>query len=264
MEAFDSMKDIMEQIYFIERLAVNTWPAEYTETIGDWILRASGGITKRANSVFTWRDFPADKDWLPHAEDFYKHHGLPARFHISDASPPALDPMLEQLGYEKQVLCMVMIADCEEVCRLSKHRWELKHKLDVEQLWLTSANKAWLDDFLRFEQFTEDRSSFYSGLMDRMGQIKGHVQLMDNGRNVAVGTAMAENGWAGFVNVVVDETYRGQGIGYRLMQALAGWSLEQGAKNLYLQVIADNDSAVRLYTNIGFTPLYRYHYRCKV
>jgi GNAT superfamily N-acetyltransferase len=264
MEAFILVEDRKELIYLIDHLAYHTWPAEHTEQLGVWILRASGGITKRANSVFAWRDFPKEPDWLQRIEAFYQGHGLPVSFHVSDASPSTLDSLLERLGYQKQIPCMVMTANCEEVIRLTKQYSERKVNAAVTPVSFSSADQAWLNNFLRFEQFPEDRTAFYAGLLKRMGPNLGFVQLELNGQTAAVGTAILENGWAGLVNVVVDERHRGQGLGYRLMQALAEWSLLQGASNLYLQVMTNNINAVRLYANIGFTPLFGYHYRCKV
>jgi GNAT superfamily N-acetyltransferase len=135
----------------------------------------------------------------------------------------------------------------------------------VDDEWLDPlAKETWLKHFMRLEKFSDERADFYRGLMDRINPIKGFVQLRLNGETAAVGTAVIEKGWAGLINVVVGEQFRGQGISYRLMQALTEWSTQQGASNLYLQVMADNDSAIRSYSNLGFSPLYGYHYRCKV
>jgi GNAT superfamily N-acetyltransferase len=135
----------------------------------------------------------------------------------------------------------------------------------VDDEWLDPlAKETWLKHFMRLENFSDERADFYRGLMDRINPIKGFVQLRLNGETAAVGTAVIEKGWAGLINVVVGEQFRGQGISYRLMQALTEWSTQQGASNLYLQVMADNDSAIRSYSNLGFSPLYGYHYRCKV
>jgi N-acetylglutamate synthase len=261
-----------KQIDLIERLSVHIWPAEHTEPLDSWILRASGGITRRANSVFTWGKFPVDPEWLRQVESFYHDRGLPVYYHVSAASPDGLDAKLDQLGYLKDAPTIVMTAESKEVLALSKLKWEQKAKAELTSEWLTSAEdgrldpaakEIWLNHFMSMEKFSDERADFYRGLMDRISPIKGFMQLRLNGVTAAVGTAVVEKGWAGLINVVVGEQFRGQGISYRLIQGLAEWSTQQGATNLYLQVMADNNSAIRSYTNLGFSPLYGYHYRCK-
>jgi ribosomal protein S18 acetylase RimI-like enzyme len=80
---------------------------------------------------------------------------------------------------------------------------------------------------------------------------------------VAVGTSVVENGWAGFINLVVHPLYRGRGIGIELVHQLTVWSAAQGATGLYLQVVNDNEPACRLYRKAGFAPFYAYHYLCE-
>jgi GNAT superfamily N-acetyltransferase len=257
-----NMNTNLELISLIDCLAVNTWPAENTEVLGPWLLRASSGITKRANSVFTLHDFPAESDWLERIETFYRERYLPVCFQVSDASPAGLEEMLDQLGYEKQVPCLLMTADAENVKKLS-NEYASRKKTFVTALWHLSAEERWVERFLQFESYPMERKSFYTGLLNRIEPVKGCLELQMDGVTVAVATAVAENGWAGFVNVVVREDCRGQGLGYHLMHTLAQWSQDQGANHLYLQVIADNEGAARLYKNVGFTPLYGYHYRIK-
>ncbi|SEB59743.1 Acetyltransferase (GNAT) family protein [Paenibacillus sp. GP183] len=265
--------ETVKQIDLIERLSVQIWPAEHIEPLCNWILRASGGITRRANSVFTWGNFPEDSEWLNQVESFYHNRGLPVYYHVSEASPDGLDAKLEQLGYLKDAPTIVMTAECKEVLALSKLKWEQKANAALTSEWLTpvddkrldpAAKEIWVKHFMSLEKFSDERADFYRGLMDRISPIKGFMQLRLNGVTAAVGTAVVEQGWAGLTNVVVGEQFRGQGISYRLIQELAEWSNQQGASNLYLQVMADNNSAIRSYTNLGFSPQYGYHYRCKV
>lgn len=54
-------------------------------------------------------------------------------------------------------------------------------------------------------------------------------------------------------NVVVQDAYRGQGIGRRLTEAAMAEAQDLGAKGVILQVHQDNQPALRLYTQLGFT-----------
>lgn len=52
-----------------------------------------------------------------------------------------------------------------------------------------------------------------------------------------------------------------QGYGLRLVHALLDWGKSQGAGTAYLQVVTSNTTAIALYERLGFSELYRYHYR---
>ena len=60
-------------------LANASWPAVHTERLGDWLFRASGGFSARANSVMAVGDPGVPfADAVGRAEAFYAGHGLPA------------------------------------------------------------------------------------------------------------------------------------------------------------------------------------------
>ncbi|MNI27466.1 ribosomal-protein-alanine N-acetyltransferase [compost metagenome] len=257
------MNNQYNQPAFIEQLAMHTWPAEQVQNMHHWKLRASRGITKRANSVYTTAEFPLSSDWLTEIEKFYQQQQLPTTFQISDSSPAELDQILEKAGYEKVIPCLVMSAVSEVVIPLSYEGWSRSPGDPIEVSWLPTPDEQWLQHFMYIEQFPIERKSFYEGMFPRIQPQKGFVRLSINEQTVAIGTAVAEQGWAGFLNVAIHENYRGRGIGYKLMHSLAEWSLQQNALNLYLQVMADNEPALALYHKIGFTSLYRYHYRIK-
>lgn len=54
------------------------------------------------------------------------------------------------------------------------------------------------------------------------------------------------------LNITVAPEFQGQGLGACLLEALAAWSLGQGAQWLWLEVRASNEGAQRLYLRQGF------------
>lgn len=250
---------------FLDRTAANTWPAESNTMLDQWRIRASNGITKRANSVFAIGPYPRDDNWLNYVEQFYHSHGLPAIFHISSASPDQLDSLLHDQGYELDTPCYLMTANCQQVAAHAEERLLKQYpsarslELDISQTVTT----AWLDAFLLLEKYPEERRSFYQGLSERMPEPKAFITLKDQGQIVALGTAIVEGSWAGFVNVIVHEDYRGKGFGYALLHAMTSWSISHGATEQYLQVITGNVPAVTLYEKLGYHVTYGYHYRVK-
>jgi len=247
----------------IDRLAMRLWPAEETEPLGGWLLRASRGVSKRANSVFTGPLYPAEPDWLARIERFYAARGLPAVFQLGGDVPKALDGELERLGYRKEIPCLIMSADSSRSGELADQAWTSRPRPHIEVHYAPQADEAWIDTLLRLDGFPRESKSFYTGLAERMPAPKTFVTLLDGGEPVGLGTAVAEDGWAGFVNLVVREDRRGLGLGHLLVRSLAAWSVSQGAARLYLQVVAANGPALGLYGQNGFQPLCGYHYRTK-
>jgi len=58
---------------------------------------------------------------------------------------------------------------------------------------------------------------------------------------------------AELITIAVDRKWRGKGVGMALMRALVEDLLMTPAKKLFLEVAADNEPALRLYTGLGFT-----------
>ncbi len=52
--------------------------------------------------------------------------------------------------------------------------------------------------------------------------------------------------------VVVDQHYRGRGIGSRLMSACESWAFEKGAKEVRLEVMEFNQNAKAFYNETGY------------
>lgn len=257
------MSFTIKEIRELEHRAARTWPAGEAVPKDGWLLRASGGVTKRANSVLTAGDGPRDEKWLEDIEAFYRARRQPAIFQVTEGSPAGLDELLERHGYEKDVSCLLMTgrsADAIDACRGSVNELHADIVLRVTD----RADPSWLNDFLRLEDFPDSRRPFYEGLISRMPSGATFFALERSGETVAIATSIREDGWAGIINVAVDERLRGQGIGKLLMRHVAEHSLERQASRLYLQVIADNEPAVRLYMRLGFSPAYGYHYRSKL
>ncbi|NEW06443.1 GNAT family N-acetyltransferase [Paenibacillus sp. SYP-B3998] len=257
------MSETQNQFVTMDLIAARTWVAETTSNIGHWMLRSSQGLTKRANSVLAIGAYPDDADWLHKSEQFYRERSLPALFHVSMASPHGLDELLAHNGYELNTPCFFMTANSQDVKENVSNVLPKKKPSPLEIQWSEQADADWLGAYLRLEQYPSSRKAFYAGLFARMASPKGFVQLKHDGQAVAVGTAIVEADWSGFVNIVVSEGYRGQGIGYVLMGALTEWSMVHGASKQYLQVIADNEPALALYRKLGYSELYLYHYRIK-
>ncbi|XOK64167.1 GNAT family N-acetyltransferase [Paenibacillus elgii] len=258
------MKALRDRSMFrlLERLALRTWPAQLEQPCEGWILRASDGVTKRANSAWTIDDieqWTENEKAIAESEAFYRSHRLTPRFHISEASPSGLDEYLERRGYVKETPCLMMTTDVGQAIR----RTEPVYGNSLRAVVQPSHDASWLGHFLALEGFAPELLEFYDNLFSRIEAPTVYISIMDRDQCVGMGTAVAEDGWSGFINIVVHPQLRGQGIGKRIVHELARWSQDQGADRLYLQVIADNAPAIRLYSGAGYEKLFAYHYRTK-
>jgi GNAT superfamily N-acetyltransferase len=89
----------------------------------------------------------------------------------------------------------------------------------------------------------------------------GVLAFDDEGNPAAAVLATVANGIGVYLNVVADPAKRGKGFGRAAMSAALNWSREAGATSAAIQVLADNTPAVSLYTSLGFSQVYDYHYR---
>jgi ribosomal protein S18 acetylase RimI-like enzyme len=66
--------------------------------------------------------------------------------------------------------------------------------------------------------------------------------------------------WVGLSAVHVVEDARRRGLARDLCSALLAWGAERGATRAYVQVLADNTAATRLYESMGFCVHHRSRY----
>jgi ribosomal protein S18 acetylase RimI-like enzyme len=74
---------------------------------------------------------------------------------------------------------------------------------------------------------------------------------------VAVGTLRVtrDDDTAGVYGLVVHPDHQGQGIGRDVLRRISIHALADGAARVHLEVAADNERALGLYTSLGFTPV---------
>lgn len=80
---------------------------------------------------------------------------------------------------------------------------------------------------------------------------------------IACGLGVIEREFMWVYDIVTDENFRNQGFGEQLLLNLLNWGKENGAKYSYLAVQLNNIAALRLYSKIGYSEIYKYWYRIK-
>jgi N-acetylglutamate synthase len=99
----------VEALSALEALMDAAWPAPERHDTGEWVLRAAGGVTQRANSV--WPRVPAADGAaaVRDAASWYRLRRLPVIYQIFDHDGAApLNAVLDSLGYTRQSETPVM------------------------------------------------------------------------------------------------------------------------------------------------------------
>jgi N-acetylglutamate synthase len=237
----------------LERIASAGWLPPVTRPLGDWVLRAAGGFTGRANSVLVVGD-PGRPlvEALDVVRSFYADQALPARAQVVVDSP--WERALIQHGwYDDRPLeggVLVQVASVVAALR-SGHPDDTQH----DSVTISAAPTApWIAKYGRRDE--TDEATLRALLTS--GDAVGLAQLGDP--VTAIGRASTAGDWVGLFAVAVDPGHRRRGLGSAVVRALLGWAAEQGAVTAYLQVAAPNAAALSMYAKFGFATHHRYRY----
>ena len=253
------MESRLDKDYELARRAdeagVNALPGIRQVLLGDWLLRFSGGVTRRGNSVTPLRPGRPDAARLRQAEALYAAQGLPCIVRLPSYLGPALDEGLAALGYtapegETRILY------CAEL------GGQARPDIGVEMV-AGQPTAEWLAAQAAIAQdspaLAAARGAMLAGLA--IPAMFGGIRMP--GLGLAALASIATHDGIACVNMVVTHpAARRQGLSRRLLGVLLGWAHENGAEGASLQVAADNAGAVALYEGLGFgRELYRYRYR---
>lgn len=239
----------MIDIVALERRAMRSWPALHEEAVGGWVMRFAQGYSKRANSLNAIvPDAPLDSA-IARAETFYADKGLPTVVRLSPLAPDGADAFLAARGYGLVDPSLVMVArldtvatdDPVELCRTPDGHW-VQAVAAAQNMAPASANA-------------------FRAILNRIDSPAVFATSWIDGRAVAHGCAVLEDGAVGLFEIIVSRESRGCGHGRTLVNGLLRWGQEQGAHSGWLQVLQDNEVAISLYRSLGFAEAYRYHYR---
>ncbi|MFQ5979631.1 MAG: GNAT family N-acetyltransferase [Candidatus Heimdallarchaeota archaeon] len=244
-----------EQIRELEQIAFNAWPASYCEDLGGWILRATNGVTRRANSVFPYGD-PLTKDVedaIQNVIGFYKDKAIIPRFQMTAVSQPLnLDEILADLGFAVELDVAISV---NSIGQLASIRPRIPVKIRAKP------DLAWLRTYIAGNGYDQASLEIRKAIVERIAQKKAFATAVVAGKIVGVGLGVVERGWLGLFSIATLEEHRRQGVATSINRALAEWAIKQGAARAYLQVFTGNISGLAFYHSLGFEETYRYWYR---
>ncbi|MGE0769045.1 MAG: GNAT family N-acetyltransferase [Hyphomicrobiaceae bacterium] len=236
----------------IEERASNAWPALETRLVRGWLMRFSGGYTKRANSVYAWRPEVPLADIISHAADVYRSRGLPLVVRLTPLADSAADAMLAARGFARLDESIVMTAPLAATGFVR----------DSATTIASAPSHEWLDGFATANLVPASRRLLHDAMVSNIARPVAFARLDDaHGPGQAWGIGAVERDFVGLFDIVTAPSVRRQGAGRRLVGHMLWWARTQGATIAYLQVVATNSPAVALYRRLGFEETYRYHYR---
>jgi N-acetylglutamate synthase len=247
----------------LERAAAEHWQAADRAALGEWVLRAAGGFTGRANSALPVGD-PGRP--LGAAVDavtaWYGSRGLPAMIVVPQPLRPepvavgpadSLDGLLAARGWTiRPGAAVVMTA---AIAELAGRGAALAPGVTVTMT--SEPDPGWLSMYhYRGEPLP---GAALDLLLSAPWQ--AFATLAAGGQAAAIGRVSVAAGWAGITAVEVAAGCRRQGLGTAVTAALARAAAERGVDRVFLQVEEDNSAARALYARCGFRDVHTYHYR---
>jgi len=239
-----------DEVSLLEEMNLNAWPALKTVHLDGWIVRSSGGDTRRPNSVniFGPGSLPlADKIDL--AEGIYGGLARPCLFRITPLADAELLDRLTERDYSSEGATFVQIAEMGRVA--------MPDGVEV----INRVSDTWLAAALGIRGVAGEEREVFRLLHRAIAVDAGWGLVRMGGRAVACGCVSVERGWSGLTGIYVHEDARRHGVARKITEALMSWAYSRGARRMWLQVDQTNAAAISLYSSLGFRTSYTYHYR---
>lgn len=291
----------MEQFYrALEQSSLRTWATLHTYTLQGLALRTANGYTKRSNSVSVLNydgDLADIQHIISQCEAYYHTQQLPAIVKITeDEISASFDRELEQQRYDKCDISLVQWlrldtyasnhAAIDQSIQKIAHHFHPDNKYNDERvgsinnaatskMFISSTQTDCIHQTpLQYEAIVEwiklagsigDMSEQAQQMIPQLLQASqcpyAGVIVYVEGQPAACALAVCDGEFVGIYDVMTGEAYRRRGLARHAVHTLLNWGKQMGAQYAYLQVIADNEPACKLYEQLGFQHGYRYWYR---
>ncbi len=236
----------------IEEMSMNAHPSLNTVYYDGWYLRFAGGYTNRANSVnVLCPSMLPVADKIRYCEKIYSRQNLPTVFKITPLSLD-VDTALAESNYSIVTKTNIMVMDIP------------KNSTDgLSSVVTNDINENWQNSYFLLNELSEASIPLAKKIQSNILNQTLCATLSYNNEVVACGLCVIENDYAGLFDIVVSAQHRRKGYGQDICASLISNAAKYGAKKAYLQVIAENTKAIKLYKKLGFMDRYQYWYRVK-
>lgn len=238
----------------IEGATLSAWPALQTAHDRLWLWRGARGYSKRANSIHCLD--PSDGDdadnRLERMAALSRYNDLQPVFRVTPLTSPGAVAALDRAGWAAYEPSLVLARP------LGEEDFDVRVKISHHD----PRDPAWHAVQGAMSGYNEHTLGILRAILEAVScENCGILAYDDDGTPVAATLATVSNGIGVFLNVITVPSHRGKGYGRAAMAAAINWTRSAGATTAALQVLADNQPALRLYGSLGFAEAYGYHYR---
>lgn len=236
-------------------IAADCWGFLESESVGAWELRAGGGFTNRANSVWPLGPAPLPLPrTLAAVRAWYAERGLPPQ--VLTMIGDDLDTELAGLGcraHDAAVLQIAAVGPAIEALVARAHP-------NVPVSTAERPQDRWLRLYRAGTVPAEAKTILGSGPRLCYATIydEHSGEPLSIGRAVLAGETKS---WVGLAGIETAPEARRRGLARLVLRTLLQWAAQHGAEHALLEVTSHNDGAMALYRELGFATAYEYHYR---
>ncbi|MQS08934.1 GNAT family N-acetyltransferase [Streptomyces alkaliphilus] len=232
-------------------VAARGWPAPEEERIGDWLCRAAGGWTRRANSAVPLGPGAPD---VKRITAWYARRGLPPQLAVTTGAAGAHEltaATLTAAGWTASGHAVTLVGSLAALAdREPDPRVVIGREPDAR--WLRGYPNAHRDPGTARRVLAAGPGVRFATVPD--------PEAGPDAPPRAVGRCTVDGRWAGFAAVEVAPAQRRRGLAGAVIAELARRALAGGASAAWLQVEVDNAPARALYAGAGFAEHHHYHY----
>ncbi|MCB1421323.1 MAG: GNAT family N-acetyltransferase [Nitratireductor sp.] len=250
----DALKYLLPQMRLLEAASFRSFPSTTTRYDGTWAIRMTAGHpAKRLNSVnpLDPHDCLDLENRIALAGERFRSFGRPLMFRLTPLAPEKLREMLEEKGWRGFEESLVMIADLTAETAAGAG----------DQLPMKDIGR-WVDGYI---ELSEESPELKPGLAEIIGVTEPETGLFmrydDDGEQLAsVVRCVRDLRLAGIFDLVTATNQSRKGHARGVLKTALRWAHHNGARQAWLQVVAENAPARALYEQLGFREVYRYSY----
>ena len=233
---------------------MNAWPAMQQLLLDGWILRFSKGFTKRSNCIvpiYPPFSTPSDQSLIEkirYCENLYAREQLQTVFRLtSSQDAERLDDLLAERGYEERERCHVLTRT-------------LGSDIEGHEISLVTLEQ-WLEAYCYLTGMGEPASTLHQIILKAIAGDCAFAVMSKSDEPLACGLGVVERELVGLFDIYTHPEHRREGWGRKVVDGILAWGYEKGARRAYLQVVSDNDAALKLYDELNFSRSHEYWYR---